>query len=147
MLREQGVVMADEFSDVGGIIVPSNSLEVRRARDFAAAAASGRLDYVTFVESRKHPGDGGETIVIDVEPERPQRAVHDIRRIERIAVRFKVEDNWYPEVLALRNAIMINRGRKLLFAGLRRRVSNGSVSGWAKRLRGRCIRPISHSNR
>jgi hypothetical protein len=64
------------------------------------------LDFAAFVECRQagsSPDDSAsETVVVDLEVERPQERVHDIRRVERIAIRFAAEDNWYPEVLALR---------------------------------------------
>lgn len=44
-----------------------------------------------------------ETVVIEVDVERPQRPIHDIRYKETIAVEFATEDTWYPEVLALRS--------------------------------------------
>ena len=98
--------MADDFLDPGGIIVPVSSLRLPRARSLVEALQSKRLDFASFVECRQagaSPEDSAsETVVVDLEVERPQERAHDIRRIERVAVRFSAEDNWYPEVLALR---------------------------------------------
>lgn len=97
--------MADEYLDADGLIVTSGSLELPRSGELVAALESRRLAFVTLVECRRHLGDDGEireTVVFDVEVERPQRCAHDIRRVERIAARFAAADNWYPEVTALR---------------------------------------------
>lgn len=97
--------MADEYLDAEGLIVSSGSLELPRSRELVAALESGRLAFVTLVECRRHSSDDGEvreTVVFSVEAERPQRCVHDIRRVERIAARFAAADNWYPEVTTLR---------------------------------------------
>ena len=106
MLPEQADEMDSDFIDPQGIIVPPASLQLRRARLFAETVWRDRLDFVFPVECWQNQsppdGDGTETVVLDVEVERPQRRKHDIQRVERIAVRFSPEDNWYPEVLALR---------------------------------------------
>ncbi|MDA7978967.1 MAG: ThiF family adenylyltransferase [Pirellulales bacterium] len=97
--------MEDEHLDAGGLIIATDTLELPRSRELAAAMETGRLAFVTHIECRRGSGDDGdvrETIVFDVEVERPQRCMHDIRRIERIAVEFAAADNWYPEVISLR---------------------------------------------
>lgn len=97
--------MADEYLDADGLIVTSGSLELPRSRELVAALECRRLAFVTLVECRRQSGDDGEireTVVFDVEVERPQRCAHDIRRVERIAARFAADDNWYPEVTVLR---------------------------------------------
>ena len=69
------------------------------------ALTGGQLPFLKFIECRQHTlpdGTIAETIVFDVDVERPQQLVHDIRREERIAVAFQPSDDWYPEVLALR---------------------------------------------
>ena len=58
--------------------------------------------FAALIETRRSEKPAGEIIVIDVEIERPQSLVHDIRRLERIAVVFRVEDHHQPEILALR---------------------------------------------
>ena len=98
--------MDTEFAALRGMIVAPDSLLIRRARLFAESAWRDRLDFVFPVECRQNPvppdGDGAETVVLDLEVERPQRCKHDIQRIERIAVSFAPEDDRHPEVLALR---------------------------------------------
>ena len=99
--------MDSGFIDPEGTVVAPASLQLRRGRLFAETAWRGRLDFVSPVECRQNAsppnGDGAETIILDVEVERPQRCKHDIQRIERIAVRFAPKDNWYPEVLRFRS--------------------------------------------
>lgn len=97
--------MEDEYLDAGGLIVDTGSLELPRSRELATAMETERLAFVRHVECRRDSSDEGEvleTIIFDVEVERPQRCVHEIRRIERIAVEFTAADNWYPEVTSLR---------------------------------------------
>lgn len=97
--------MENQYCDAKGLIVSMDSLELPRSRELAAALDTGRLAFVSLVEYRRHSDDGGEiheTIIFDVEVERPQRCVHDIRRVERIATEFAAADNWYPEVTLLR---------------------------------------------
>lgn len=99
--------MADSYIDPGGgLVVPLSVLELSRAKALAEVLESRRLKFVTYVECRRDIAEGAgkttETVVFDVEVERPQRRQHDIRRIERIAVIFTAKDDWYPEVLALR---------------------------------------------
>lgn len=92
--------------DPGGLVVPPTCFQLPRARRFAEAVGNGRLAYVAIVECRQRASstDGrcDEIVVIEVEIERPQVLANDIRRTERIAVRFVAADDWYPEVLALR---------------------------------------------
>ena len=94
------------FLDPGGILVEANSLTIPRARMIAEVVASDTLDFVRFVECWSRTGDSdegeSETIVVELEVQRPQVTVHDIRRIERVAVILNKADDTYPEVLALR---------------------------------------------
>ena len=72
----------------------------------AEAVVADRLPYVTFVECRSFNATisgMAETIVIDVEVERPQKPANDVRKIERIAITFTEADARYPDVLALRD--------------------------------------------
>ena len=98
--------MADEIVSVSGVIVPANALTLARSRALAATAALERLPYVRLVECRSRTGAGGaytvETVVIEVDVERPTMPVHDIRRIEQLAVEIDSRDSYAPEVLALR---------------------------------------------
>lgn len=93
--------MSASYLDPGGTIATGTSLQLPRAQAFASTLWSRRLAFVTPVECRRNE-DGSESVIIDIEVERPQQLVHPIHRIERIAVRFIPSDNWYPEILALR---------------------------------------------
>lgn len=92
--------MAEDFTEAPGEVISPGALTIPKARELAGVMASGLLPYVRFVESRRD-GDH-ELVVLDVEPEVPQRPVHDIRRVERIAVRFDPKDRLAPDPLALR---------------------------------------------
>jgi hypothetical protein len=95
------------FLEAGGVPVDAQSLQLARARNLADAVASGALDYVRIVECRRRdgsPGKGGaEIIILDLDIQRPQLTVNDIRRVERVAVILETDDDTYPEVLALRS--------------------------------------------
>src|SRR5688500_1170613 len=96
--------MADVYLDPGGIIVPYTTLNIARAKEFAAVVASGALNFVRLAECRSQSDDGRqlEAVVIDVDVQRTQRRRFPIRRTERIAVVFSGADDAVPEVLALR---------------------------------------------
>lgn len=98
--------MSEELLSADGLVVPATALELPRARALATFASGGATPFVRLVECRRQSGVAGtgaaETVVFDVDVERPQRPTHDIRRIERVAAVFHAEDTRYPEVLALR---------------------------------------------
>jgi len=98
--------MEPTFLDAGGIPVEAHSLLIPRARILVDAVATGTLDFVRLVECRRRDagsGDGGaEIIVVDLDIQRPQLTVNDIRRVERVAVILENGDDTYPEILALR---------------------------------------------
>lgn len=77
------------------------TLRLPRAKALAEAL-SADIAYARLVECRHVAESGVETIVLEVEPEIPQRPVHDIRGIERITVSFEASDQVTPEVRALR---------------------------------------------
>jgi Prokaryotic E2 family A/Prokaryotic homologs of the JAB domain/ThiF family len=99
--------MEPTFLDPGGIAVDPRSLSVPRARELADAVASGTLDFVRLVDCRcrsaESAGGEAEIIVVDLDIQRPQLIVNDIRRVERVAVVLERGDDSYPEVLALRS--------------------------------------------
>jgi molybdopterin/thiamine biosynthesis adenylyltransferase len=91
------------IADAPGKSIPSEELRIAKAKAFAEfLQVFGRDAFAALIETRRSERPAGETIVIDVEVERPQSLVHDIRRVERIAVVFRVEDHHQPEILALR---------------------------------------------
>lgn len=96
--------MSDYLQPEGIIVAPSD-LAVPRAFAVAELLDRGRLPFVGLVECFRHTtiaGEKTETVVVDVEIERPQRRVNDIHRTERIAATFHEADNRYPEVESLR---------------------------------------------
>lgn len=90
----------DTFIKPQGLIVTRAVFKLRRAVEVAAAAASDQLPYARLVECRTH--DGLETVVLDMDVQRPQVRDHDIHSTERVAVIFHPSDENYPEVLVLR---------------------------------------------
>jgi hypothetical protein len=94
----------DEWIEPKQPIVSVDALEFKRAKVFCAYILSKTNPHLRFVEVRKAPTpDRCETIVFDVNVDRPSRVVHDIRYTERIAVIFESTDSAHPEVLALRS--------------------------------------------
>ena len=95
------------FLDPGGVPVDAQSLKVARACELVGAVASGALDFVRLIECRRRDatsaGDEAEITVVDLDIQRPQLTVNDIRRTERVAVILEIDDDTYPEVLALRS--------------------------------------------
>ena len=84
--------MTAESLSPQGIVVAPTALTLPRARALAEAIGSGRLPYIEPVDCLQHcvaPDLIEETVVFEVEVERPQKLAHDIRRKERIAVIFK----------------------------------------------------------
>jgi hypothetical protein len=75
-------------------------LKGRRARVLATAIAT--FPFVSVVCCRRVSKLGAEAVIFEVEVERGQFVVHDIRSTEVVAVIFPVEDTAFPEVLALR---------------------------------------------
>jgi hypothetical protein len=93
--------MSENYLPVEGDIVPADSLSVRKAADLARFLASDTHPYASFIEARRRQ-DGLESVVFEVDVEVGQEPVHDIRRVERLAVLFRPDDETFPEVLALR---------------------------------------------
>jgi proteasome lid subunit RPN8/RPN11 len=97
--------MPANYLETDGVIIGRTAFQLPRAIALAEAVADHGLPYVEFVECRQYTlttGDLAETVVFDVEVERPQKPANDIRKTERIAVTFVPSDSFYPEVLALR---------------------------------------------
>ena len=98
--------MTDFLLDPPGTVVTPDKFAGARSKELHAAIADGRLDYVELIECRQHSESGedltDDIIVIEVDVERPQVVENDIRRVERLAILFRSDDSWYPEVLSLR---------------------------------------------
>lgn len=89
--------MADAHLDVDGVVVEPAALTHSGAR---ATALAARGQFAAVVECRK--SETTETVVLDVDVERPQTPVVDIRASERVAAVFSLEADTLPEALALR---------------------------------------------
>jgi hypothetical protein len=99
--------MSEDFLEAPGIVVPAETFVAQRAKVLHRAISDGRLDYVHLIECRQsgRAGDGltEDIVVVDAVVERPQVVENDIRRVERLALAFRSDDNWYPQVFALRS--------------------------------------------
>lgn len=94
--------MSDDYFSLSAQPISPKKMELPRAQRLVAAFTAS-FPYATLVECRRASATRlSEIVIIDVEPEIPQRPVQDIRSIERIAVVFIDDDLITPEVLALR---------------------------------------------
>ena len=87
------------FFELGGQAIPEAQLQIVKARELVEALHI--QNYVSLVQCIKK-STGEEVVVFDAEVEVPQKRVHDIRSVERIAVKFDPEDKTLPDTLALR---------------------------------------------
>ena len=82
--------MEPVFLDAGGTPVDAQSLKIARARMLVDAVAGGTLDFVRLVECRRRDassGDGeAEIVILDLDIQRAQLTVNDIRRTERVGL-------------------------------------------------------------
>lgn len=92
--------MNETYLVIRGDVVAAEDLAVSKARDVVNAVQKG--PYTQLVECRR-TSEETEIVVFDVEVELGQRKVNDIKRFERIAIEFYIEDNFLPEILALRS--------------------------------------------
>ena len=99
--------MTLEYIDLPGDPSGADTLAIPRARQIASAIIDGRLDFVRLVECRKIDDSSIELLVIEVDVERPQIVVNPIQRVERLAVILSVDDDAYPEVLAIRKGFPV----------------------------------------
>ena len=99
-LQERGSIsMRLEYCEIEGEVVPQDKLRIERAKLFVNAVES--LDFTHLIECRQTTS-GDEVIVFNAEAEVGQIIEHDIKFLERIAVKFDALDAVMPEVLALR---------------------------------------------
>jgi len=92
--------MAEDYLDPGGILVPESGLTFRRARELVTALRGPGTSFASLVECRS--ASESETVILEVEVERPQIVANDIHGAERLAIVFARADEVCPEVLALR---------------------------------------------
>ncbi|MBX3109938.1 MAG: Mov34/MPN/PAD-1 family protein [Fimbriimonadaceae bacterium] len=76
-------------------------LSLARARDLARLVNDGISPFVRLLECRRQV-DGRETVLLEVEATVSQRPKISIERVERISVTFRPNDDWYPDIRALR---------------------------------------------
>jgi hypothetical protein len=93
--------MNGSYMEASGAGTAPDALVIPRARELVRVLRSGQLSHIRFVEARTEDS-GHEHVVLDIEPEVPQQPANDIRRVERIGVRFDPRDRRPPEPLALR---------------------------------------------
>jgi integrative and conjugative element protein (TIGR02256 family) len=98
--REQDKRCVTELLDPPGQATTLELLRIPKARELGVLLAASRLPFLHFIEARRD--DAFEYVIVDVEPEVPQHPLHDIRSLERIAVRFDPDDTAAPDPLALR---------------------------------------------
>jgi hypothetical protein len=89
-----------QYLDAPGAVIPPETLTLSRVCALVELLRADRLPFARLVECRK--SEGRETVIFDVEAERPQNLAQDIRREERLAATFEPADTAPPEVLALR---------------------------------------------
>jgi hypothetical protein len=82
-----------------GPVIAETDLALGKAQ--GAARYAKTADYVKLVECRRS-SDGVETVVCDLDIELPQRPVNPIIPVERVAMRFRKSDDFYPDVISLR---------------------------------------------
>ena len=85
---------------LGGSTIAPSRLGLPRSRQLATAVQ--HHEWATLVECRVARANVSEMVVFDLEVERPQSPVHDIRAVESIAVVFTRTDDSYPIIYALR---------------------------------------------
>jgi hypothetical protein len=84
----------------GNIISPS-TLEIKKAKRLLKYIISG-VSYIRLVEIRQKKEEGTECIIIDLDIERPQRIEIEIKRTERLAIEFHIDDTSFPKVFSMR---------------------------------------------
>ncbi len=96
--------MSRTFIDAHGTEVVAADLTGVRARALAHFLMDTGSPFATLIECRRDADPPAiETVVVEVEVQRPQVRVHDIHRTERLAVSFSpTDDEEAPEVVALR---------------------------------------------
>ena len=92
--------MEERFLPVSGITAAPEGLACPKARNLGLRLAADEIPHAELVECKQ--SDSAEAVVFDVRVEVPNRRVHKILRIERIAATFYDGDNWLPTVEALR---------------------------------------------
>jgi len=91
--------MSDENWDLPGY--PIAVVELHHPLAITTSEAIERHPYCRLIECRRL-NSGDEFVIFDVDVEVGQRAVHDVRRVERIGALFWTTDDLIPNAFALR---------------------------------------------
>lgn len=98
--------------------MPESGLTLRRAREMVAALRGPGALFALLVECRS--ATAAETVIFEVEVERPQVVAHAIKKTERLAAVFARDDDCYPDVLALRPDFPVTQHQNQRFEELPR---------------------------
>jgi proteasome lid subunit RPN8/RPN11 len=93
--------MGETFLPTPGEPVEPGALTIPRARELAELLATGKLPFVKLLECRRVDG-ADEVVAVELEVEIGQVVATDIRRFERIAIRFTSDEDSLPDTLAMR---------------------------------------------
>ncbi|MGA1824396.1 MAG: ThiF family adenylyltransferase [bacterium] len=101
LLQGPVLLMPDNYIPLQGAPITKDDLKIPKAREVAETLK--KLSYFCPIEFKRitEPSNG-EIIIFDTEVEVGQKTAFDIHRVERMAIVFFPEDNFSPEVLALR---------------------------------------------
>lgn len=92
-----------DYIDPPGERIGFDDLALAKARDLVRILRPGNLPYCELLECRRlDDPQRAAVVVFEVDVQRGQHPVHDVRRRERIAAVFREDDAVVPEALALR---------------------------------------------
>lgn len=92
------------YIDPPGERIRFDDLTVAKARDLVRILGPRDLPYCELLECRRlEDPHRADVVVFEVEVQRGQHPVHDVKRRERIAAVFREDDTVVPEALALRS--------------------------------------------
>jgi hypothetical protein len=83
-------------------VVSMRKLEIPKARELARLLQKPGIPFAKLLRCRRTTDGSSEMVELEVQVEVGQKTVHDIRKVEPIAVTFSADDRNRPEVLALR---------------------------------------------
>lgn len=90
-----------ELFEMEGYPISYLDLNLRGSIEVSRLADDEKFPFFHLVECRKDK-EGNEYVIIEVEPSIPQRPIVDIRKRERIGIKFILEKDGLPETYALR---------------------------------------------
>ncbi len=105
----------DEFYEMEGETISPSDLTLKESKSIHRLVADEEYPYFHLIECRKDEKDN-EYVLFDVEPSIAQKPVIDIRKSERICIKFIRSKDGFPETYALRKnfpeALHINHSPK-----------------------------------